>query len=134
MSAQSVQAEHKATQTAMMWRTAIRDSFLRLDPRQQIRNPVMFVVEGTSISPSTRFFRARVGKGEAPASFIGSVSAWLWFTVVFANFAEALAEGRGKAQAEALRRARKDTPAKRLHRPERGAAYETVSSTALRKG
>jgi potassium-transporting ATPase ATP-binding subunit len=134
MSVQNVQAEHKAAQTATMWRTAIRDSFLRLDPRQQIRNPVMFVVEVTSVLTTILFFQALFGKGEAPAPFIGSVSAWLWFTVVFANFAEALAEGRGKAQAEALRRARKDTPAKRLQRPERGAAYETVSSTALRKG
>ena len=80
------------------------------------------------------FFQALGGKGEAPAPFIGSVSAWLWFTVVFANFAEALAEGRGKAQAEALRRARRTTPARRLARPERGAPSETVPSTALRKG
>jgi potassium-transporting ATPase ATP-binding subunit len=134
MSVRSVQAEHRAAQTAMMWRTAVRDSFLRLDPRQQVRNPVMFVVEVTSVLTTILFFQALFGKGEAPAPFIGSVSAWLWFTVVFANFAEALAEGRGKAQAEALRRARKDTPAKRLQRPERGASSETVSSTALRKG
>jgi K+-transporting ATPase ATPase B chain len=129
--------EQKAShgvQTAMLWRTAIRDSFLRLDPRQQFRNPVMFVVEVGSVLTTILFFQALFGKGEAPAPFIGSVSAWLWFTVVFANFAEALAEGRGKAQAEALRRARRETPAKRLQRPERGAPSETVSSTALRKG
>jgi potassium-transporting ATPase ATP-binding subunit len=133
----SVRMEEKATpaaQSAMIWRTAIRDSFLRLDPRQQIRNPVMFVVEVGSVLTTILFFQALGGKGEAPAPFIGSVSAWLWFTVVFANFAEALAEGRGKAQAEALRRARRETPAKRLQRPVRGAPYETVSSTALRKG
>jgi potassium-transporting ATPase ATP-binding subunit len=133
----SVRMEEKATpaaQSAMIWRTAIRDSFLRLDPRQQIRNPVMFVVEVGSMLTTILFFQALGGKGEAPAPFIGSVSAWLWFTVVFANFAEALAEGRGKAQAEALRRARRETPAKRLQRPVRGAPYETVSSTALRKG
>ncbi|HYM91595.1 MAG TPA: potassium-transporting ATPase subunit KdpB [bacterium] len=118
----------------MMWRIAIRDSFLRLDPRQQIRNPVMFVVEVTSVLTTILFFQALFGRGEAPAPFIGSVSAWLWFTVVFANFAEATAEGRGKAQAEALRRARRETMAKRLHRPERGAPCETVSSTKLRKG
>jgi potassium-transporting ATPase ATP-binding subunit len=134
MSVQSASIEHKSTQTAMMWRTAIRDSFLRLDPRQQIRNPVMFVVEVTSVLTTILFFQALGGRGEAPAPFIGSISAWLWFTVVFANFAEALAEGRGKAQAEALRRARRETPAKRLQRPARGAKYETVSSTALRKG
>ena len=133
MSVQSVHGERKAVMTAAMWRTAIRDSFLRLDPRQQIRNPVMFVVEVTSVLTTLLFFQALGGHGEAPAAFIGSISAWLWFTVVFANFAEATAEGRGKAQAETLRRARRDTPAKRLARAERGAAYETVSSTALRK-
>jgi potassium-transporting ATPase ATP-binding subunit len=133
MSVQGLPVERKAAQTAMLWRTAIRDSFLRLDPRQQVRNPVMFVVEVTSILTTILFFQALVGRGEAPAPFIGSVSAWLWFTVVFANFAEALAEGRGKAQAEALRRARRDTPAKRLRKPERTAPYETVSSTALHK-
>jgi K+-transporting ATPase ATPase B chain len=132
----SVQMEHKlaAVQNALMWRTAIRDSFLRLDPRQQIRNPVMFVVEIGAALTTLLFFQAVFGRGEAPAPFIGSVSAWLWFTVVFANFAEALAEGRGKAQAEALRRARRETPAKRLQRPERRASYETVPSTSLRKG
>jgi K+-transporting ATPase ATPase B chain len=133
MSAQAAAAEHRHAQ-AMLWRTAIRDSFLRLDPRQQLRNPVMFVVEVTSALTTVLFFQALFGRGEAPAPFIGSVSAWLWFTVVFANFAEALAEGRGKAQAEALRRARRETPAKRLKRPEREAPYETVSSTTLRKG
>jgi potassium-transporting ATPase ATP-binding subunit len=133
MSAHAPAAEHHHAQ-AMLWRTAIRDSFLRLDPRQQLRNPVMFVVEVTSALTTVLFFQALFGRGEAPAPFIGSVSAWLWFTVVFANFAEALAEGRGKAQAEALRRARRDTPAKRLKRPEREAPYETVSSTTLRKG
>ncbi len=134
MSAQSIPMEHKAAQAALMWRTAVRDSFLRLDPRQQIRNPVMFVVEVTSVLTTILFFQALFGRGEAPAPFIGSVSAWLWFTVVFANFAEATAEGRGKAQAEALRRARRDTLAKRLLRPERRAPFETVSSTVLRKG
>ena len=133
----SVQMEPKATpatRVAMIWRTAISDSFLRLDPRQQIRNPVLFVVEVGSVLTTILFFQAVVGRGEAPAPFIGSVAIWLWFTVVFANFAEALAEGRGKAQAEALRRARRETPARRLRRPERNAPYETVSSTALRKG
>ena len=137
MSAQVPAAERQRAQTAMLWQTAILDSFLRLDPRQQVRNPVMFVVEVTSILTTLLFFHALFGRGEAPAPFIGSVSAWLWFTVVFANFAEALAEGRGKAQAEALRRARRDTPAKRLRRPERpdrAGPYETVSSTVLRKG
>ncbi len=116
------------------WQVVLRDAFLRLDPRQQIRNPVMFVVEVGSVLTTILFFQALFGKGEAPAVFIGGVAIWLWFTIVFANFAEALAEGRGKAQAEALRRARRETPARRLTRPERSAPAETVSSTALRKG
>jgi K+-transporting ATPase ATPase B chain len=74
------------------------------------------------------------GQGEAPPGFIGAVTLWLWFTVLFANFSEALAEGRGKAQAEALRRARKETQAKKLHQPQRGAPVDLVSSTVLRQG
>jgi K+-transporting ATPase ATPase B chain len=134
MSAQMQHGTLQPVQTAMIWRIAVRDAFLRLDPRQQVRNPVMFVVEIGATLTAILFVQALGGRGEAPAPFIGSVSAWLWFTVVFANFAEALAEGRGKAQAEALRRARRETPARRLQRPERGAKAETVSSTGLRKG
>jgi K+-transporting ATPase ATPase B chain len=130
----SPQEQPAIVRSTTVWRTAIRDAFLRLDPRQQVRNPVMFCVEAGSALTTILFFRALAGKGEAPAPFIGSVTVWLWFTVVFANFAEALAEGRGKAQAEALRRARRETPARRLQRPERGAPCETVSSTALRMG
>jgi potassium-transporting ATPase ATP-binding subunit len=125
---------HGPSHGAPVWRRAVQEAFARLDPRQQVRNPVMFVVEIGAALTTLLFFQALFGRGEAPAPFIGSISAWLWFTVVFANFAEALAEGRGKAQAEALRRARRDTPAKRLRRPDRKAAYETVSSTQLRKG
>src|SRR5439155_17006729 len=80
------------------------------------------------------FVEALVGEGEAPAGFILAVSLWLWFTVLFANFAEAMAEGRGKAQADNLRGARKDTPAKKLAEPKRGARAELVSSALLRKG
>jgi K+-transporting ATPase ATPase B chain len=74
------------------------------------------------------------GRGEASAGFIFGVTLWLWFTVLFANFAEAMAEGRGKAQAASLRKARRDLQAKRLARPDRTARYETVSATSLRKG
>src|SRR5213079_2611548 len=66
--------------------------------------------------------------------FIVAVTVWLWFTVLFANFAEAMAEGRGKAQADTLRRSRKDTPAKKLAEPRREAKYQTVSAATLRKG
>ena len=73
-----------------------------------VRNPVMFVVEVGSVLTTGLFIQALVGRGEAPAGFIAAVALWLWFTVLFANFAEAMAEGRGKAQAEALRQTRHD--------------------------
>ncbi len=114
-------------------RQAIVDSFRKLDPRLQIRNPVMFVVLIGSVLTTVLFVQAFLGQGEAPASFILAVSLWLWFTVLFANFAEAMAEGRGKAQADTLRRARRDLPAKKLARPERAAGYQTVSANMLRK-
>jgi K+-transporting ATPase ATPase B chain len=117
-----------------MYRRAIVDSFLKLNPRWQVRNPVMFVVEVGSVLTTVLFIQALFGQGEAPAGFIFAVSAWLWFTVIFANFAEALAEGRGKAQAEALRKTRRETMAKRLSRPDRTAKYEEVPSTTLRQG
>jgi K+-transporting ATPase ATPase B chain len=78
--------------------------------------------------------QALVGQGEAPAGFIFAVSLWLWLTVLFANFAEAMAEGRGKAQADTLRRARRDVMAKKLARPQYGAEYATISATTLRQG
>ena len=99
-------------------RRAIVDSFRKLDPRHQVRNPVMFVVEVGSVLTTGLFVQALVGTGEAPAWFILAISLWLWFTVLFANFAEAMAEGRGKAQADSLRKARKDVQATS---PERGA-------------
>jgi K+-transporting ATPase ATPase B chain len=114
-------------------RQAVIDSFLKLDPRHQVRNPVMFVVQVVSILTTILFAQAVVGRGEAPAAFILVIAFWLWFTVIFANFAEAMAEGRGKAQAESLRRARRDVQAKRLSQPRRGAAYELVPGPALRK-
>ncbi len=82
-----------------------------------VRNPVMFVVEVGSVLTTALWIQALLGQGEAPAGFIGAVALWLWFTVLFANFSEAVAEGRGKAQAEALRRTRKETQAKKLRTP-----------------
>src|SRR6266850_5576083 len=120
-------------------RRAIIDSFTKLDPRHQVKNPVMFVVEVGSVLTSLLFLQALVGKGEAPAGFILAVSLWLWFTVVFANFAEAMAEGRGAAQAEELRRQRRETTAKRLVRPPDSgftpvhARTTTVRSSELHK-
>jgi K+-transporting ATPase ATPase B chain len=115
-------------------RRAIVDSLRKLDPRHQIRNPVMFVVEVGSVLTTGLFIQALVGKGEAPAGFILAVSLWLWFTVVFANFAEAMAEGRGKAQADSLRKARKDIQAKQIGRASRDAATSPVLASQLRKG
>src|SRR5437867_11492379 len=115
-------------------RQAIIDSFRRLTPRRQVRFPVMFVVYVGSILTTLLWVQALVGKGEAPAGFIFWVSVWLWFTVLFANFAEAMAEGRGNAQAASLRRARRDIQAKKLARPQRHAPYTTVAAASLRKG
>src|SRR5262244_3623853 len=115
-------------------RQAAIDSFRKLTPRRQVRNPVMFVVYVGSILTTLLWMQAVVGKGEAPAWFIFWVSVWLWFTVLFANFAEAMAEGRGKAQAASLRKARRELQAKRLARPDRNAKFEIVSASTLRKG
>jgi K+-transporting ATPase ATPase B chain len=93
----------------------------------------MFVTEVGSILTTALWLLALLGHGEARAVFVGGIALWLWLCVLFANFSEALAEGRGKAQAAALRRTRKDTQAKRLTQPKYGAKYELVSSSALRQ-
>ena len=114
--------------------TATRDSFVKLDPRWQIRNPVMFTVEVGAVVTTLLFFRDLAAHASSPTSGAGfdfAISAWLWFTVLFANFAEAMAEGRGKAQAEFLRRTRSDTEARKLIRDDE---YVTVSSSTLKKG
>jgi potassium-transporting ATPase ATP-binding subunit len=115
-------------------RRAIVDAFRKLDPRHQVKNPVMFVVEVGTLLTAGLFVLAHLGRAEAPPSFILAVSISLLFTVLFANFAEAMAEGRGRAQADTLRRARKETPAKKLRAPRRDAGFEIVPSTTLRKG
>src|SRR6185295_19169692 len=117
---------------ATIVRQAIVDAFRKVTPRRQVRNPVMFVVYVGSILTTLLWVQALVGTGEAPGWFIFWVSIWLWFTVLFANFAEAMAEGRGKAQAASLRRARRDLQAKRLTGS--GAReFDTVAASALRK-
>jgi K+-transporting ATPase ATPase B chain len=114
-------------------RQAIIGSFTKLDPRVQLRNPVMFVVEVSSVITTVIAIMAAINS-QPGAGFVAAVSAWLWFTVLFANFAEAVAEGRGKAQAEALRRTRQETTAKRLAKADRNAKVELVPSPKLRKG
>jgi len=115
-------------------RLAIRDSFFKLSLRNQIRNPVMFTVYIGSLLVSAFFIQAMVGEGEAPAHFILGVTASLWFTLLFSNFAEAMAEGRGKAQALALRKSRREIQAKKLLKPERNAKVTILQSGDLRAG
>jgi potassium-transporting ATPase ATP-binding subunit len=115
-------------------RRALWASFRKLNPVHQIKNPVMFVVEVGSILTTLLFFHALVGKGEASPWFILLISIWLWVTVLFANFAESMAEGRGKAQAESLRKARTDVTAKRLAKEDRNSEVIKVSSAQLKKG
>jgi len=98
-----------------LYKRALIDAFLKLDPRSLYRNIVMFTVEIGSVITTLLWVQALGGQGEESAGFIGAIAAWLWFTVLFANFAEALAEGRGKAQAESLRKMRQETEAKKLY-------------------
>jgi len=115
-------------------RRAVVDAFRKLDPRVQVRNPVMFVVLVGAVLTTALWSRALLGQGEAAPGFIFAIAVWLWFTVLFANFAEAMAEGRGKAQADALRNARRDVVAHKLREPRYGAASEDVSASTLRRG
>ena len=118
-----------------LYRRALSDAFVKLNPRHLVRNPVMFVVEIGSLLLTLLFILGLLGFAAVDdnLAFTATIAAWLWFTVLFANFAEALAEGRGKAQADALRRTRSETPAKKLATADRHAKVETVASTALRK-
>ncbi|UJR82902.1 potassium-transporting ATPase subunit KdpB [Sandaracinus amylolyticus] len=115
-------------------RRAVIDAFVKLDPRLMIKNPVMFVVEVGSVFTTLLFLHSLTGEGDAPPLFAGLVALWLWFTVLFANFAEAMAEGRGKAQADALRAARKDVQAKKLREARRDAPVEAILGSKLRAG
>jgi K+-transporting ATPase ATPase B chain len=113
---------------------AIIDSFRKLSPRTQFRNPVMFCVYVGSILTTILWVAALTGDAEAPSGFILAITLWLWFTVLFANFAEALAEGRSKAQAAALRSAKRDVMAKKLDKPNRSAGVRLTTASDLRKG
>ena len=110
-------------------RQAIVDSFWKLDPRIQFRNPVMFIVEVGSLLTTIVFVQELISRNGQPL-FTGQVAFWLWFTVLFANFAEAMAEGRGKAQAATLRKAKAETTAVKLRDGDR----EIVPANALRAG
>ena len=110
------------------------DSVRKLDPRSLAKNPVIFVTEVVSVLVTLFFLRDLIAQ-DGGASFTGQIAAWLWFTVLFANFAEAVAEGRGKAQADALRRARTETMARRYVDPEKlDGRVESVNALDLRVG
>ncbi|MBJ7309654.1 potassium-transporting ATPase subunit KdpB [Rugamonas sp. CCM 8940] len=113
---------------------AIIESFKKLSPRTQLRSPVMFVVYVGSIITTLLYFQALFGQGEANPGFILATSIWLWFTVLFANFAEALAEGRSKAQAASLRSLKQSVMAKKLASPRHGTTWLPATATDLRKG
>ncbi len=115
-------------------RRAAVDAFAKLNPLHQLRNPVMFTVWICSALTTLLWVQALAGRGEARPGFILAIALWLWFTLLFANFAEAMAEGRGKAQADSLRRSKKDVVAKKLARSTYGAPWEALNASALRIG
>jgi len=117
---------HQSLFDAPVVRQALLDAVLKLHPRHQIKNPVMFVVWVGCLVTSVLFVQALAGVGEAPTWFIFSVAVWLWCTVFIANFAEAMAEGRGKAQADSLRRSRRELTAKKLGSIESGREHHVV--------
>ncbi|WP_041489836.1 potassium-transporting ATPase subunit KdpB [Burkholderia ambifaria] len=129
--------QHSATRSMFdpaLLRPAIVDSFKKLTPRTQFRNPVMFCVYVGSILTTILWIAALAGQAEAPAGFILAIALWLWFTVLFANFAEALAEGRSKAQAASLRSAKKDVLAKKLNEPHPKSPIRITTASDLRRG
>src|SRR4051794_11807540 len=121
----SAQANRRKLFDPPIVRRAMVDSMRKLNPLHQIKNPVMFIVFIGSILTTVLIC---VGEPGISRAFIAWVAIWLWFTVLSANFAEAMAEGRGKAQADTLRRARRETPAKKLDAPRRDAKWKSVSA------
>ena len=115
-------------------RRALVDAVKKFHPRRQVRNPVMFTVFVGSVLTTGLGISAMFTGGQESPVFIFAISAWLWFTVLFANFAEAMAEGRGKAQADSLRQTRSDVTAKKLEEPRYGARHRPTPASSLRKG
>ncbi|HEY2065197.1 MAG TPA: potassium-transporting ATPase subunit KdpB [Gemmatimonadaceae bacterium] len=114
-------------------RRALRDAIVKLDPRHMVRNPVMFVVVVGSVLTSLVLLRDVLG-GRSDVGFTLQIALWLWFTVIFANFAEAMAEGRGKAQADTLRKARTETTAKLLLNAADRSRFQVTAAPDLRRG
>ena len=117
----------------LIMKPALVEALKKLSPRTLWRNPVMFCVEIASFITLITFIMSLTGKSPEPTWFTGMVSLWLWLTVLFSTFAEALAEGRGKARAASLRKTRTEVKAKRLKKPEFGSDFEMVSGNLLRK-
>lgn len=117
----------------ILWQAVI-DAVRKLNPLHMVKNPVMFVVEVGCLLTTALFFQSIFGHGEEKAYFVLAISLWLWFTLLFANFAEALAEGRGKAQARSLKGTRRDTMAKLLRTPGRNEPTVTVPGSQLKRG
>jgi len=113
-------------------RRAVLDSFRKLNPFHQLRNPVMFTVWICSAFTTGLWVQALTGHGGGRPAFILAISLWLWFTLLFANFAEAMAEGRGKAQADSLRKSKRDVKAKRLRSGDRQGTFDTMDAPDLR--
>jgi K+-transporting ATPase ATPase B chain len=127
--------DHSSKKARSLWdrkiiSQALRDSFLKLNPRTLMKNPVMFVVEVGSAVLTLELLRALIRHAPGLA-FAFQITVWLWFTVLFANFAEAMAEGRGKAQAENLRKTRTETVARRLRTD---GSTDEISGSKLRVG
>ncbi|MBN1073548.1 K(+)-transporting ATPase subunit B [Clostridium botulinum] len=117
-----------------MIKRAIKDSFIKLSPKTQMENPVMFLVYISSILTTMLYAVSLVGIRDSKSSFILGITIILWLTVLFANFAEAIAEGRGKAQADSLRAAKKDVEAHKIPSIEKRDEITKVSSALLKKG
>jgi K+-transporting ATPase ATPase B chain len=130
----TVSAPARKLVTPSIFRQALFDTFSKLMPQAQWRNPVMFVVYAGSILTTFLFFQALQGNGEAPPGFILAIALWLWFTVLFANFAEAVAEGKSKAQAAALKAVKREVGARKLASARKDAQFRWIASSDLRKG
>ena len=100
-----------------IFKNNVFNSFLKLNPMHQIKNPIMFTVYIGCLTTTGLYFQSIYGTGEANPVFILNITCWLWFTIIFANFAEAMAESRGKAQAASLRKARKEIQSKKIISP-----------------
>lgn len=125
---------HTAFADSQMIGRAIQDSFTKLSPKIQAKNPVMFLVYVCAVLTTGLWVFSLFGIKDAPSGYTLAIAVILWFTVLFANFAEAIAEGRGKAQADTLRASRKDTDANKIASPEHKDRISVVSSALLRRG